>query len=348
MNSPNAPFTPNTGYTYVSGYQYVTPPPERLQAGQLRTAASWLAVAILIHLVFSAFLPTVFTMLFSGFLALGTMGGHYSVYTMDSLNQFVNLLSYLVSYLVPFWLYLQFLRMPLRAALPLRAPRASLAVPGVLAGLGTAAIGTLCVQAVSFVCALLGVLPISPDFSAPAGAMANVWYVLTLVVAAPLVEEFVFRGAILQSLRRFGDAFALIISSFLFAVFHGNLVQAPNALLMGIVMGFFALRTGSLWASIAIHAVNNLASVLIIYLSSSMSVNEQILLNEWTVLGYALVGLAALIYLMVRHGNIFSLRPAQGCILNSRQKYGAFFTSIPMLAMLALFAFLFIRNLQVV
>lgn len=348
MNSPNAPFTPNTGYTYVGGYQYVTPPPERLQAGQLRTAASWLAVAILIHLVFSAFLPTVFTMLFSGFLALGTMGGHYSVYTMDSLNQFVNLLSYLVSYLVPFWLYLQFLRMPLRAALPLRAPRASLAVPGVFAGLGAAAIGTLCVQAVSFVCALLGVLPISPDFSAPAGAMANVWYVLTLVAAAPLVEEFVFRGAILQSLRRFGDAFALIISSFLFAVFHGNLVQAPNALLMGIVMGFFALRTGSLWASVAIHAVNNLASVLIIYLSSSMSVNEQILLNEWTVLGYALVGLAALIYLMVRHGNIFSLRPAQGCILNSRQKYGAFFTSIPMLAMLALFAFLFIRNLQVV
>lgn len=348
MNSPNAPFTTDGRYTYANGYQYVTPPPERVQAGQLRTAASWLAVAILIHLVFSAFLPAIFTMLFSGFLALGSIGGHYSVYTMDSLNQFVNLLSYLLSYLVPFWLYLQFVRMPLRAALPLRVPRASLAVPGVFAGLGAAAVGALCVQAVSFVCALMGVLPISPDFSAPTGVMANVWYVLTLVVAAPVVEEFVFRGAVLQSLRRFGDAFALMISALLFAVFHGNLIQAPNALLMGIVMGFFALRSGSLWASISIHAVNNLASVIIIYLSSSMSVNEQTLLNEWTVLGYALVGLISLFYLMVRHGDIFSLRPSQSCILSTRQKYTAFFTSIPMLAMLALFVFQFIRNLQIV
>ena len=78
-------------------------------------------------------------------------------------------------------------------------------------------------------------------------------YIINGVVLPAFIEEIVFRGAIMQSLRRFGDGFALLVSSVLFAVVHGNFVQAPYAFLMGLVIGYFVLRTGSLWAGIFIH-----------------------------------------------------------------------------------------------
>lgn len=65
---------------------------------------------------------------------------------------------------------------------------------------------------------------------------------------------------IFQSMRRFGDSFALILSAILFAMFHGNLVQAPNAFLMGLVIGYFVLYSGSLWVGVIIHMVNNILS----------------------------------------------------------------------------------------
>jgi membrane protease YdiL (CAAX protease family) len=79
--------------------------------------------------------------------------------------------------------------------------------------------------------------------------------VLVGVIAAPLVEELFFRGFLLHRFaRRWGTPTAVVASSALFAVLHGEWI---GHFLFGVAMAALYLRTGRLWMPIAAHAINN-------------------------------------------------------------------------------------------
>ena len=76
-------------------------------------------------------------------------------------------------------------------------------------------------------------------------------------VLAPITEEILFRGLIQRSLMPFGKRFAIFCSAFTFGVFHGNLIQAPFAFLVGLVLGYVAAEYNICWAML-LHMINNL------------------------------------------------------------------------------------------
>lgn len=76
-------------------------------------------------------------------------------------------------------------------------------------------------------------------------------------ILAPIGEEILFRGYVLRSLRPYGKRFAVLGSAVLFGLFHGNLLQTPYAILMGLVLGYVAVEYSVTW-SIALHMFNNL------------------------------------------------------------------------------------------
>lgn len=76
-------------------------------------------------------------------------------------------------------------------------------------------------------------------------------------VLAPLWEELMFRGWILRTLRPYGKRFAILGSAVLFGLFHGNLLQAPYALLVGLLLGYITVEYSLFWA-IILHMFNNL------------------------------------------------------------------------------------------
>ena len=76
----------------------------------------------------------------------------------------------------------------------------------------------------------------------------------------PLIEEFAMRGVLLQSLRKYGNAFAILASAVMFGVFHGNAVQMPFAFLCGLVIGYAVVATESIWTGVIIHALMNAMS----------------------------------------------------------------------------------------
>lgn len=88
-----------------------------------------------------------------------------------------------------------------------------------------------------------------------------VCFISTAVVPA-FTEEFVFRGVILSNLRKYGDAFAVLASSLLFGLMHGNFVQIPFAFVIGLVLGFATVYTNSIFPAMAIHFLNNGFSVI--------------------------------------------------------------------------------------
>ena len=82
--------------------------------------------------------------------------------------------------------------------------------------------------------------------------------VLFSCVAAPILEEMLFRGVILRGfLRQYSRTFAILWSATLFGVAHLNLYQMATALVLGIVSGWLYERCRSLWPCILVHAAYN-------------------------------------------------------------------------------------------
>ncbi|MBK6689495.1 MAG: CPBP family intramembrane metalloprotease [Deltaproteobacteria bacterium] len=76
-------------------------------------------------------------------------------------------------------------------------------------------------------------------------------------------EELFFRGYLLRRLTRLsGLTHGLLTSSVAFGFFHLDPVQSPAAALLGLYLGGVSVLTGSLWAPICAHAVNNAAATL--------------------------------------------------------------------------------------
>ena len=93
-------------------------------------------------------------------------------------------------------------------------------------------------------------------------------------VTPAFAEEFLFRGVILGKLRPYGDGFALIISSVLFALMHCNIGQIPFAFIGGTIFGFVTIKTNSMLPAMIIHGLNNLISC---FMSELSAIDNQLL-----------------------------------------------------------------------
>jgi membrane protease YdiL (CAAX protease family) len=90
---------------------------------------------------------------------------------------------------------------------------------------------------------------------------------LTVGVAAPILEEWLFRGFVLPSLQKaLPRVAALFLSALLFAIAHLNLADLIPLTLLGMVLGFIYLRSGNLLAPIALHSLWNSGSFLTLLL----------------------------------------------------------------------------------
>lgn len=100
------------------------------------------------------------------------------------------------------------------------------------------------------------------EISGPVDAVATI---LVATVLAPILEEALFRGAILQGLAgRYGPRAATMWTAVFFAFFHlYNPWQIVPTFFLGIVLAWLVLTTGSLLASILVHSAFNAASLAI-------------------------------------------------------------------------------------
>ena len=94
---------------------------------------------------------------------------------------------------------------------------------------------------------------ISFDFSSVSGWI----FLLYVCVVGPVFEELLFRGVILQTLKRYNAFFAIIASSLIFGLFHLYLEQGTHAFVLGIVLAYIAIKTDSLMVPILLHTIHN-------------------------------------------------------------------------------------------
>ena len=84
-----------------------------------------------------------------------------------------------------------------------------------------------------------------------------------VVIAAPLVEELIFRKVTCDRLLPLGEGYAVVVSSAVFALVHGNLFQCFYAFTIGILLSFFYVKTGKLRYSVIYHMIINFMGSII-------------------------------------------------------------------------------------
>lgn len=147
-------------------------------------------------------------------------------------------------------------------------------------------------------------------------------------ILAPIWEELLFRGCILRGLRPFGKRFAVLGSALLFGLFHGNLLQAPYALVVGLLLGYVTVEYSIVW-SIALHMFNNL---VLADLLSRLTVS-------WSEMAYGVLSLilfggsalASVVLLVVNRDKIRDYRQREWV---DRRCLKCFFTNAGMLTFL--------------
>jgi membrane protease YdiL (CAAX protease family) len=89
---------------------------------------------------------------------------------------------------------------------------------------------------------------------------------IMIVLAYPLLEEFFFRGFLLEGFRHsfMGPVFAVLVTAGLWAITHQQYdwYGILTILAGGIVLGIARLKTGSIWVCIAMHATGNFVATI--------------------------------------------------------------------------------------
>lgn len=92
---------------------------------------------------------------------------------------------------------------------------------------------------------------------------------MVIALLPPVVEELVFRGAVLRSLLEWKPEkkWAMIaLSALFFSLVHLNPAQMPHAFLIGLLLGWMYTRTGSIVPGVAYHWANNTAAYVMFHL----------------------------------------------------------------------------------
>ena len=138
----------------------------------------------------------------------------------------------------------------------------------------------------------------------------------------PVSEEIIFRGFVMRGFEKYGARYAVVMSAVIFGLFHGNLIQSIFAGLVGLVLGYTAMKYSIKWA-VLLHIINNFVfGELLTRLLSGMSESMQ------SIVLYGIEGafLAGTVVLMLM--NKTEIREKMKGIKIDRGLLGVTFTSI--------------------
>lgn len=115
---------------------------------------------------------------------------------------------------------------------------------------------------------------------------------IDICIIGPILEELIYRGAVLKSLEKYGKRFAILISAILFGLMHGNFYQIFMAMGVGIILGYLATEY-SIKLTILLHIINNIiAQISSLFFSNVSSNTENIINNAILVISFIVLVIA--------------------------------------------------------
>lgn len=226
---------------------------------------------------------------------------------------------------------------------PARSVKASDAFFGILAAVGVCMAANIAVNIILTFFESVGVPePQMPDYLQPTlpSLLLNIF---VFAVLPALMEELVFRGYVLRALRPYGDWFAVVISSLMFSLMHGNIAQIPFALIVGIALGWLYVMTDNIWLPVSVHFANNAFSYLLQYCTLGMDDAALGLMNTFAIFTLIVIGAISLAVLIARRSRLFR-RLTRRSSLPIGSRVGALFGAPLFLVSVAVFVLLTVMD----
>lgn len=127
-----------------------------------------------------------------------------------------------------------------------------------------------------------------------------VWMGIILYgIVSPFAEEILFRFVLFRKLTRISGRliYGIMVSSFLFGIYHGNLVQGTYSFLIGCFLAYASYRVGTVWVAALCHSIGN----IIVFLCGTYGTLYSVIFHPITMLILAIVFIATL-YCLIYDG----------------------------------------------
>lgn len=300
------------------------------ERGLLRRLLGAVGVTLLVFLLTARLIGLPVTL-------LGWYWESHGVEITPALSQLVNMASYVVSLLVPLLVLVLLLPSiptagPRQPLFPLARPRKGVLFPAMGICLGVCSLSN---YLSSWITILLrksfpGAVPIYRA-DIPVQGAGMVLGLISIAVLPAVMEELLFRGAVLQAVRPFGDGFAILVSALAFTLCHTTVPQLIPALLAGLLFGFFTVLSDSLWVTVCIHCCYNLLAAAV-ELAGVMGGTQAQMRASFSITALSLLWCAAgLAMLLLRRRRGLTLERYRGA-LSLRSRLLELVTNLPLLA----------------
>ena len=225
-------------------------------------------------------------------------------YSADAITDFSLNLDYIIGTLIPiplsFFIFAKINKMKISESLPLAFENKKKIFLTLFVAFGVIIPLRTIVGIFAVIVELIGGPSDLPELTHVDGLGGAIVMTTVVTLMTGLIEEFAFRGILLTSLRKYGDTFAVIVSSALFGLLHRHPVSVFSAFLLGMVMGYAVIISKSMWTSVIIHTLNNLQAIAF----SVTSFRTGLVFSLIVTLFMVVIGVTAIIIAIVYRGKI--------------------------------------------
>ncbi len=269
-----------------------------------------------IVLLITAFLSLGFTVLAFVLLATGRLSAAQIAQEDLGLGKTGYMLLYMCTYTVfmgvpPLLVNLLFRRRIPRLEVPAAQRHSPTGVLAFFVGLGGCAAANMIASYVSAFLDSFGITPPENPTFLEATPQSFALNVVVLALLPALLEELAFRKCVLGTLQKYGNGTAVFVSAVLFGVIHGGIAQSVFAFVVGLILGWITVKTGSVRTAIAVHFANNALSLTAEYLTLGMDQTAQGLAYTFVIGVTGLCGIGALILSLAKRNALFIKAPAR-------------------------------------
>lgn len=127
--------------------------------------------------------------------------------------------------------------------------------------------------------------------------------IIYIALIGPLCEEVIMRGYVLSTLKKYGVYLGVIISSFVFGMFHGTVTQIIPCIFIGIILSTLTLKYKSILPSIIAHIITNSITILLFFIN----IKNEFLINIIKIVIIVLSMVILIYYLIINFKNIKEL-----------------------------------------
>lgn len=193
--------------------------------------------------------------------------GAFDVFTDEILSSLV--IQIMIMFAMPFLMYTIFVTKNAKktfADAGFKKISCKVVVISFLLGITLYCVNSFVATAFQNLIALFGYESISAATSTPANFQFFLKEFVLSTILPGFCEEFLHRGLLLNANRQNGNTrYCLIISSLLFGLMHLNITQFFYAAILGALMGYVVIKSGSIFPSMIIHFSNNFLSSYFYY-----------------------------------------------------------------------------------